>query len=708
MCGLVVATVVPAESAAPSGAAPCTDACTCAGREDAPKTVPASSIVDCISKGRPVTLAYVRVIGGDVKLSALPSTRLPAGSTVRLAGLPEPRAHLGLDALEREQGRLVPGAIVVREALTITNSVIHGAIVGPVPTKGQARSFCPLAFLQTVDLRGTTVKGATHLPFSRFRLPLIATNSVFEGRAVFLGAVFADNALFGNATFHRPMIFRDAVFERRAVFGGVELNDPATAAFDRAVFRQGAWFQTEGRTTRLRNADFSEAEVAGGEANFQAAAFDGVAKFTKARLQAGVRFIEAHFSDLAEFDETAVGGPALFNGAIFAAGGDFSRSTFEAKPFASFDRAEFKTAAFDGVRFGGPADFLGARFGTATFLDVDFTAGVDFRGASFQSAEFGGARAKTSFGGVSAFDFATARRANFENAHFWGRTSFAGAVFGGGPPCRPEPMVVNFFGAVFGDAANFGRAVFHGRLNWSHVVADPARTALRWHQVVGRLVSESVAFTPDPACGNRKEFSLVPGRSPTPRTEVLRWLERSLRAQEWNDDAREAFAQWKDEETWGRVTSSEATGWTRTVALASALLYGLTSGYGVFPARVLATAGLALVGFWTVYMMVSGRPLRRRYDSDSLVQFKVTRLPWRAEDTLVPPRESEAQLALWVSLAALASIHVKGAYVLTDPGDRFWWVLATERACGYYLLVLLAESLATTVPVVAKLLGWLL
>jgi len=687
----------------------CRDPCTCAGTEVQRKRVSVRSVVACIATARPVTLSHVEVVGGDLNLSKLPALYLQPGSRGRVVGLLDPRAGLALDHLEQELGRLVPGPLIVSEPILIRDSTIHGGIIGPVPTRSRATPYCPLTFLQTVDLRGTTIKGAVTLPYARFRLPLVATNAIFQGEVNVRAARFWDNVVFSNATFHQRVAFREARFERGAIFTGIEMKETAAAAFGRTSFNQGAWFQSEGRTTRLRNADFSEADFKTTDAIFEAVTFEGSAKFTKARWEAGGRFGRSHFLEFAEFDEVRFGGLAAFNRTIFANGADFSRAAFEAKPAASFDGVEFRRlAAFEGVRFVGSAHFGGAKFAIARFVDAEFGGAADFRGTEFEVAEFGGERASTTLSGLGAFDFATMWRANFENTYFAGRVSFAGARFGGGPSCGSGPRVVaSFAGAAFGTNVNFGGAVFLGPVNFSYTSAEPGKTQLRWRQIADWLVSESLLFVPDASCSGRREFAVGSGRPPMIRVDLLRWFEKNFRGLDLASDANEVLFLATNEETWARVWARDERPVERVVAVLKAVSYGVTSGYGVLPERVLIWLVLLSVVFWVAYVL-SHRPLGSVTGEEEGVRFKIASLPWRATNEHVAPPQAWRGLAWWVSIAALLSVQFRGAHIVLEPHDRFWWVLAAERAVGFVLLALFAEALSNTVPLVTKLLAWLL
>jgi uncharacterized protein YjbI with pentapeptide repeats len=678
------------------------------GTETAKKRVRAEAVIECIGKSRPVVLSHVEVVGGDLNFAVLPWTRIRAATRLELAGLPEPRANLELDELERELGCLVPGAIVIRQPVVITNATVHGAIRGPLPVKDRAAPYRPLVFLQRVDMSGTSLKGAVEMPYSRFRLPVLFANSTFEREIVLRSARFRDNVLFTHATFHHPVKFDEADFNLHAVFKGVEFKENAAAHFARAVFRRGVWFQGEGRPTRLRNADFFEAEFRGAEGIFEAVTFEGVSRFTKSHFADGARFVQAYFANVVQFDDAKFGGRVAFDRATFVEGADFPRATFEATVEASFDGATFlKSSVFDGARFTGPAHFVGTAINSGSFLDVQFDGQVDFRGARLSVAEFGNANARTTFGSRVAFDSATMGRATFENTAFNGPVSFSGATFGDTVQCSDEwPIALNFAAAIFAKEADFTSAVFKGHVNFSQVAPEPGQAKLRWHQIAGRFTSHPLNLVPEPKCADQKVFVVDKARIGPPRTDILQWLERNFRAREHLRDAREVFYERENEEAREGISSAEAGLLSRGAWLLYAGSYGLVAGYGVFPSHVLVAVVAVLLVFWMLILCVPKRGLSYQ-DGDPVVKIKAAELPIRSVSAQTSTGCKRVRVALCVSLAALLGVEVYGAHLQMASGDRVYWLLAMERAIGLILIVLLAHTLVNTMPGLEKLLGWL-
>lgn len=705
---LVLTTAAVSLSAAAVAAAGngCSDPCTCNGRLGALRVVPAAKLLECIGGGRPVDLQHVQVVGG-LDLGSLPETDLDGGARVRLSGLPSPRAILLLDVLEREAGRLVPGARIVRERLSIRDSVIEGALTAPLPRPGVATPYSPVAFLQTVNLSGTTLAGRLDLSHTRFRLPLVANGVRFMRSVTFRGSRFADNAIFNGARFQCRTSFMEAAFERQAQFEGVDVHSEIT--FDRASFEQGAHFQSRaGGQTRLNNARFTEARFKGGRSVFEDVKWSGPARFTKAGFEAGAAFSRSEFGSDAHFEDVVFVGETAFNAARFHASASFARVIFDAKPLASFDKAEFRDADFTRARFSSAADFVGATFHSASFLDVDFGGPADFRRVhAVKVVQFGAAGAKTTFQGSAAFDFAQLPLASFENAAFRGRASFVGTQFGG-PPCGTAPtVVIDFSGSAFADLVNFESATFLGQVNLSRAGFDPGRARVRWRQIESAITSAAVELVDDGSCAAGKRFAAAAGAGPMPRVDLLRLLERNFRSQELGTDANAVLYLKEDEET--RVElGREQSVWAKARLLAYLVLFGWTSGYGLWPSRVLCLLVIVLGVFALVYSVFGRWPARFRESSESRFRFRVMELPL-APRTLLPLRRVNNMLAAsCVSLAALVNFELWGAHLEVGPRERFYWVVAFERIIGWALLILLGISIKNTVPLVSQFLGWLI
>ena len=89
----------------------------------------------------------------------------------------------------------------------------------------------------------------------------------------------------------------------------------------------------------------------------------------------------------------------------------------------------------------------------------------------------------------------------------------------------------------------------------------------------------------------------------------------------------------------------------------------------------------------------------------------MTELPARPTKNLVGdhgPLPHRLLAATCVSLAALASVTVRDTKIELTADDRWWWVVFAERMIGLALILLLGVTLANSVPVLSKFLGWLL
>ena len=709
LAGLVmgVAILVLAPPPRTEGAPPpkpiCPTACDCQGSEIFHPPVTAAAVLRCVVQGKAVRLDRVQVVGGPLDFSSLPATALRSAPPPGIPGAGDPRTGLFLESLERELGRAAPGARLVREPFRITNSTIVEGMTDMLPPAERAAPFSPVAFLQAVDLEGTYIVGPVRLPRARFRLSLNAINTIFEHSLDLGGARFADKVSFSNATLYGHTSFADGTFEGQAIFSGIEVPAPdGRLDFPRSRFLRGVTFKQDARPSRLRDTSFVEAQIGGADAEFQDVTFAGSAKFTKAHFGGDARFGGAYFLNLAQFEATTFKGEGGFAGTtIFAAGADFTGARFEGRSAASFDGARFlESATFVGARFTGTATFTGGSFTRADFRDAEFEGATTFAGREFESAEFGSERTTTAFGRQAVFDFARFRRANFENVQFRGRTSFASAQFGVGDVCSGYPVAANFGGTSFSDIVEFGGSVFHGQVNLSYTSLDPSKLYLRWRQIEGRAISQVLRLMPGP-CNESREF-IVDSRDAMPRSELLRWLERAFRSRDLIRDANAVYYDLQAEEAWETIRSPRERLTERVQALATVAFFGIPAGYGVRPLRVLGALLVILVMGWVFYLVFARSWLRA--DREWTVERKLGSLPWRPNESAASSGNA-VELACWVSIAALSSYQVRGAHVIVPPGGRrwLWFVLATQRLCGYLLLGYLLYALSTTFPLLGKL-----
>ena len=243
-----------------------------------------------------------------------------------------------------------------------------------------------------------------------------------------------------------------------------------------------------GEINNFIEATFSE------EANFGGTTFSKKANFLKATFSeeanfGGATFSEANFrgatfSKKAYFGGTTFSKEAYFRGATFSRWADFRRATFSSANFrwttfskeayflkATFSRwADFRRATFSEANFRGATFSKKANFARATFSKANF------RDATFSEANFGDAT-------LSEVDFreATFREADFSGAVFEGelpRTLFNGATFQG---------KTYFKITIFKGGANFTGAKFLDNV-YLQKASYPA-LRISWRQLKGHLDS---------------------------------------------------------------------------------------------------------------------------------------------------------------------------------------------------------------------------
>ena len=181
-------------------------------------------------------------------------------------------------------------------------------------------------------------------------------------------------------------------------------------------------------------------------------------------------------------DETRVGGDTCFRGARFEGpaslrGAEFRGDAnlldddvcFEDAVFAddaTFLKAEFRYADFEGTTFAADATFAEATFDSdAEFIDVAFGGAADFRGAEFRGgdnvlsddADF----ERSTFAERATFAAARFAFADFHEVAFQGEATFADAAFDGD---------ADFRGVEAREGVDFGEARFTGDADFSSVV----------------------------------------------------------------------------------------------------------------------------------------------------------------------------------------------------------------------------------------------
>lgn len=269
----------------------------CTEMEREAKAIEASRVFDAMKHGKAIDLTGV-IIRGDVILDNLPLTAAPPG-------------------LEQTPGVAAGKARVISGAVTIVNSLVHGA-VRHQSTQGV------LIFNGPVTFSGTTFEQIVDLSRSLFAQSLTLSGAVFlkesyfvQGR--FLSHVTCEKTAFGPHTrFHRSVFLGPVTFQQSG-FSGVaeflEVQFEREANLSRTYFKLGTGFSGS-RFQRL--ADFSEA------------VFDREAFFTFTQFDGDVYFRRATFRSTADFDD-----------AVFKGRDDFSKVLFEQTPqFARVKRPD--------------------------------------------------------------------------------------------------------------------------------------------------------------------------------------------------------------------------------------------------------------------------------------------------------------------------------------------------------------------------------
>lgn len=683
--------------------------CSQKGDETNRVTVTAAEILRCIVQGKTVDLDRVE-IRGPIDLEQIPVTKIPAKSPTLLPGMPDPRTALALDLLERDLGRFVPGARLVRDRFSIQNSNVE-AILGPRPDPRAATPHAPVVFLQLVNLRGTTVQNDITAPHTRFGLNVIATNMVVRGIVDLTSSMFRGNALFDDVVFYDRASFAQVEFSKVANFQ--RLDAARRITFAQAVFKDDAWFQgSPAKPTRLHDIDFTQVR-AQAPLTLDDAVVEGAVTLARAQLERGLSLERTTLQGPLLVEDAAVAGGAQFIGARLLDRASFARTTFTGSDAVSFLRAEFgKFAQFIDVTFKGPAIFVKTVFNHVRFGNVDFGDTADFRHAQFGVAgEFGAAAERTTFNKTAEFDFARLARGSFQNALFKGRAKFVGTQFGNAACAHAGAVAVNFDGALFADTANFESASFVGRLNFPRVVSEPGRLLFRWRDLAGVVATEPLMLTDSAWCHGQRDFVADRTLAVPKREALLRTLETNFRSRDLLDDANAAYYEARHAEVRAMVGDAREGYGSRAGALTEMALYGYTSGYGVFPSRVAVVLGMCLVVFTALYV-ASGRTFVYGPASAGMpIRWKVTELPARPTKNLVGdhgPLPHRLLAATCVSLAALASVTVRDTKIELTADDRWWWVVFAERMIGLALILLLGVTLANSVPVLSKFLGWLL
>ena len=219
----------------------------------------------------------------------------------------------------------------------------------------------------------------------------------------------------------------------------------AECRFVEATFTQGADF---GLATFTQAADFSQAEFAEA-ANFSGVKFAGDAKFVLTVFKKDATFTWAAFSADSVFSAAGFCQEALFSATAFAGAAGFHEAQFRER--VVFFQAEFgRSTDFSEASFGSHAEFGECTFDeNANFSRARFSEGCEFAGAVFlDRSQFD----SVIFMKEAGFNEVTfLGEAGFVLSRFEGTAEFARATF---------EEDVNFSLGRFSQAANYSEAQF--------------------------------------------------------------------------------------------------------------------------------------------------------------------------------------------------------------------------------------------------------
>ncbi len=239
-------------------------------------------IMDAIAKGRSVDLLGV-LVRGDLIFD-----RLAVQTTARS---PVPT----LESATREDGVGGNGQRIVREALSLRDSTVLGAV--------RHRAIdSTLRFEGPVDFSGSHFKEGVDLSRSVFRKPVAFSRAIFEKEAHFVQGQFVQqvdcretkfgpNTRFHQSTFQGSVDCTSALFDGMAEFLEVTFEQPAV--FERSRFGLGTGFS---------GSRFKE-RVSFGEAIFSRETFFGFAAFERDAVFAGAQFLGSVDFSHAEFQQ---------------------------------------------------------------------------------------------------------------------------------------------------------------------------------------------------------------------------------------------------------------------------------------------------------------------------------------------------------------------------------------------------------------------
>ncbi len=265
----------------------------------------------------------------------------------------------------------------------------------------------------SISILFSEIRGDVNLGNAIFKEPINFVGTNFSGDAYFMGANFRGYADFAYANFTGDAWFWDANFSgdaylRSATFSG-------SSSFSRANFRGYADFID---AIFSDDANFDEANFVGNYSGkcvyFTSANFGGIADFERTNFSGGgATFLEANFSEDANFKGSKFNGDATFVDATFDDKADFGAFRYSTPPgiIVHFPRE------IGGVQVNGIADFFGAEFND----DADFSTANFIDDAIFTEAEVSG---DAYFGSVKFGSYSV-----FSEAQFFGDADFRYAEF---------------------------------------------------------------------------------------------------------------------------------------------------------------------------------------------------------------------------------------------------------------------------------------
>jgi uncharacterized protein YjbI with pentapeptide repeats len=222
--------------------------------------------------------------------------------------------------------------------------------------------------------------------FIRKVLESISQQKPLECIGYFLPRVrFAEVVM--NNEFAQPVYFNEATFYEEADFSRVRFSD--IVDFTKATFSKAASFYGFSNNSRGIEYPFPGQTVIGAAVSFMEANFQGTAVFNHARFESGVNFSAAEFHDKTNFFETYFYKFAIFYGARFLQV-NFQQSHFMEGEEASFQAAEFELLArFINAHFSEGANFTDSKFLNEVRFNflTRFDKETKFRGILFEKPE---------------------------------------------------------------------------------------------------------------------------------------------------------------------------------------------------------------------------------------------------------------------------------------------------------------------------------